>query len=175
VRFDGADLEQWHREDLGRHIGYVPQSIELFSGTVGENIARMGRADAEAVMRAAKRAQVHDLILRLPQGYDTPVSEGGLTLSGGQRQRIALARALYGDPPIVVLDEPNSNLDAEGEVLLQAVLNGLHEEGVTIFVVAHRPSVLSHVDRILVLRDGLIEAFGPRQEVLARYGSPGAT
>lgn len=169
VRFDGADLDQWNRDDLGRHLGYVPQSIELFTGTVAENIARMGEPDADKVVRAAQRARVHDLILRLPQGYDTPVSEGGNTLSGGQKQRIALARALFGDPRIVVLDEPNSNLDGEGEATLQATLADLKTAGVTVFVVAHRPSVLAGVDRILVLREGALEAFGPRLEVMQRY------
>lgn len=169
VRFDGADLDQWNRDELGRHLGYVPQSIDLFSGTVAENIARMGEPDAEKVVRAAQRARVHDLILHLPQGYDTPVTEGGNTLSGGQKQRIALARALYGDPRIVVLDEPNSNLDGEGEATLQAALADLKAAGVTVFVVAHRPSVLAGVDRILVLREGALEAFGPKLEVMQRY------
>ncbi|MBI1394531.1 MAG: type I secretion system permease/ATPase [Betaproteobacteria bacterium] len=173
VRFDGAELDHWSRDDLGRHIAYLPQTIELFSGTIAENIARMGKVDAKQVVRAAEQAGVHDLIVRLPKGYMTKVSEGHSGLSGGQKQRIALARALFGDPRIVVLDEPNSNLDADGEATLQNVLAELKARGVTTFVIAHRPSVLARVDRILVLRDGQVERFGTRAEILGQYaGGP---
>lgn len=174
VRFDGAELDHWSRDALGKHIAYLPQTIELFSGTIAENIARMGKVDAKEVVKAATQAGVHDLIVRLPRGYMTKVSDGNSGLSGGQKQRIALARALFGDPRLVVLDEPNSNLDAEGEAMLQTVMAELKARGVTTFVVAHRPSVLANVDRILVLRDGLIERFAPRNEVMGQYtgGAP---
>jgi PrtD family type I secretion system ABC transporter len=163
VRLDGADVATWPREKLGPHIGYLPQDVELFAGTVAENIARLEEPDAPEVIRASQRAHVHELILRLPKGYDTEVSD---TLSPGQRQRIALARALYRNPRLVVLDEPNANLDHDGDQALLRTLAGLKEEGVTVVVIAHRPSLLRGVDRILVLRDGLVEAFGTRAEIM---------
>lgn len=172
VRFDGAELHQWERDELGRFIGYVPQSVELFAGTVAENIARMGEVDSDKVTAAAHLAQVHDLILHLQDGYETQIGENGQGLSGGQRQRIALARALYDTPRIVVMDEPNSNLDGEGEQALQIAVARLKQQGITTLIVAHRPSVLTQVDKLLVLRDGLIEAYGPAAEVMGRYTTP---
>jgi PrtD family type I secretion system ABC transporter len=168
VRLDGADVATWDREQLGRHLGYVPQSVGLFTGTVAENIARLGQPDGEAVVRAAQRAHAHDMILRLPKGYDTDVGEAGAALSPGQRQRVALARALYGEPRLVVLDEPNANLDADGDEALLRSLRGLKEDGVTVVVIAHRPSLLGGVDKLLVLKEGAAELFGPRAEVMAR-------
>ena len=168
VRLDGADIGLWPRESLGPHIGYVPQDVELFAGTVSENIARMGEADAERVIRAAQRAHVHELILRLPKGYDTELGESAAALSAGQKQRVALARALYGEPRLVVLDEPNANLDLEGDQALRAALRALKEEGITVVIVAHHPSLLSTADKVLVLREGALDAFGPRDEILTR-------
>ena len=166
IRLDGADVAYWPREDLGPWIGYVPQDVELFDGTVADNIARLGPVDSEAVVVAARRAQAHDLILSLPQGYDTPVGDQGGRLSPGQRQRVALARALYGTPRLVVLDEPNSNLDGAGEAALATALTALRREGITSIVVTHRPSLIAHVDKILVLAAGRIQHFGPASQVL---------
>lgn len=167
VRLDGADIYQWNKAELGPHIGYLPQDIELFSGTVSENIARFGEVDAEKVVTAAQRAGVHDMILRLPKGYDTPLADGGGGLSGGQKQRLALARAMYDDPALLVLDEPNSNLDEIGEQsLVQAVLD-LRRRGKTIVLITHRSSILGATNKLLVLKEGTVQAFGPTQQVMA--------
>ena len=167
IRLDGADITQWDREQLGPHVGYVPQDVELFDGTVKDNIARFGQVDAEAVVEAAKVAGVHELILRLPQGYDTVIGQQGGVLSGGQRQRIALARALYKFPKLVVLDEPNSNLDDAGERDLAKALLELKKRGSTVLVVTHRMSIVGAMDKILVLVDGQVRDFDTRDKVLA--------
>lgn len=167
VRLDGADIHDWNKIQLGPHIGYLPQDIELFDGTIAENIARFGTIDPNALLKAAQLAGVHEMILRLPKGYDTPIGEAGQMLSGGQRQRIGLARAVYGDPALVVLDEPNSNLDDVGErALLQAILT-LKRQGTTVVLITHRPSIIGVVDLILLLNEGTLAAFGPRDQVLA--------
>ena len=166
VRLDGAEVASWPREALGPSIGYVPQDVELFEGSVADNIARLGKVDAEKVVAAAKRANAHELILTLPQGYDTPVGAQGGRLSPGQRQRIALARALYGEPRLLVLDEPNSNLDGEGEAALAQALGAVRKEGVTAIVVTHRPSLIAHVDKILVLAAGRVAQYGPAAQVM---------
>lgn len=166
VRLDGADVSNWPRESLGPLIGYVPQDVELFDGTVADNIARLGEVNSEAVIEAATRANAHTMILALDQGYDTPVGEGGSRLSPGQRQRVALARALYGDPRLVILDEPNANLDGAGEIALAQAMSGLRTRGITSIVVTHRPSLIAHVDKILTLDSGRIQKFGPAAEVM---------
>jgi PrtD family type I secretion system ABC transporter len=169
VRLDGAELSQWDPELLGRHVGFVSQTVELFDGTISENIARMAVApDVDSVLRAAQAAGAHDLILRLPSGYDTKVGEGGEALSGGQRQRIALARALYGDPFLVVLDEPNANLDSDGELALHQAMMALKARGAILVLIAHRPATLSACDRLLVLANGVQQGIGPRDEILQK-------
>ena len=173
VRFDGAALDQWSSGDLGPHIGFLPQEVELFAGTVAENIARFEPgAPSEAVIAAAKAGGVHELILRLPDGYDTRIGEGGSGLSAGQRQRVGLARALYREPFLVVLDEPNANLDSEGENALTQAILGVRQRGGICVVVAHRPSALAALDLILMMADGRAQAFGPKDEILKRVLRP---
>jgi PrtD family type I secretion system ABC transporter len=170
VRLDGADIAAWPRTRLGPYIGYLPQNVELFAGTVSENIARMGEVDSAAVINASKRAGAHEMILRLPMGYDTFIGEGGAFLSGGQRQRVALARALYGKPCLVILDEPNANLDIEGEAALIKAIERMKADRITLLIITHRGKLLSTVDKILLLRDGMIEKSGPASEILSGAG-----
>ncbi|SEP89387.1 ATP-binding cassette, subfamily C, exporter for protease/lipase/ATP-binding cassette, subfamily C, EexD [Ectothiorhodospira magna] len=174
VRMDGADLYTWDKRQLGDHIGYLPQDIELFDGTVAENIARFGQIDPDQVVKAAQKAGVHEMILRFPGGYDTVIGTGGFNLSGGQRQRIALARAVYGSPRLIVLDEPNSNLDDSGEQALITTVRQLKADGVTVIIITHRTSIIAAVDQMLVMRDGQASMFGPRDDVLTALKSGGA-
>lgn len=166
VRLDGADIYQWNKAELGPHIGYLPQDIELFGGTVSENIARFGEIDPDQVVQAAKRAGVHDMILHMPKGYDTMLGDGGAGLSGGQKQRLGLARAMYGDPSVIVLDEPNSNLDDIGEAALLQAINDLRQRGKTIILITHRTSIIGATTKLLLLRDGMAAMYGPTADVL---------
>jgi ATP-binding cassette subfamily C protein PrsD len=169
VRLDGAALDQWRNEDLGRHIGYLPQDVSLFDGTVAENVCRFDeRATSDAVLKAAQIAGVHDLILRLPEGYSTRIGQGGMSLSAGQRQRIGLARAVFGDPFLVVLDEPNANLDADGENALTRAIQILRHNKCIVIVISHRPSALAQLNMAMVLYEGKSIAFGPCEEIFAR-------
>jgi PrtD family type I secretion system ABC transporter len=169
VRLDGADMALWPRAQLGPNVGYLPQDVELFAGSVAENIARMGAVNSDMVVRAAQEANAHEMILHLPEGYETQIGESGAVLSGGQRQRIGLARALYGEPQLIVLDEPNASLDREGEAALSGALAGLKKRGATVVLIGHRPSVMTQTDRIGVMNDGVLEAFGFTNEVLSKY------
>ena len=173
VRLDGADIYQWNKGELGPHVGYLPQDIELFGGTVSENIARFGNIDAQSVVLAAKRAGVHDMILHLPDGYDTLLGDGGAGLSGGQKQRLGLARAMYGDPSLVVLDEPNSNLDDVGEMALVQAMRDLRQRGKTIVLITHRPSLIRITNKVLLLVEGAAQMFGPTEQVMAALHQAG--
>ncbi|MCW8155324.1 type I secretion system permease/ATPase [Stutzerimonas stutzeri] len=167
VRLDGADINNWDKRELGPHVGYLPQDIELFEGTVSENIARFGEISSEKVIQAARTAGVHEMILQLPDGYDTVIGSDGVNLSGGQRQRVGLARAIYGAPRLIILDEPNSNLDEVGERALAQAIQEIKATGATIFIITHRTSILSQLDRLLVLNGGAISLYGPRELVMA--------
>lgn len=174
VLLDGEPIESWERSELGPHIGYLPQDIEMLDGNIAENIARFGTVDPEKVIDAAKRTGIHDMILRFPKGYDTSMGEAGNMLSGGQRQRIGLARAVYGNPALIVLDEPNANLDDAGEAALIEALRHLKNMGKTVFLITHRMNIIGAVDRVLLLVDGRIRLYGPREEVVAALKPPQA-
>lgn len=171
VRLDGADINNWDKDELGPHVGYLPQDIELFEGSISENIARFGTVNAEQVVAAAKTAGVHEMILQLPEGYDTVIGSDGVNLSGGQRQRVGLARAIYGLPRFIVLDEPNSNLDEVGERALALAIQQIKATGATIFIITHRTSILNQLDRLLVMQNGGISAYGPREQVMAELNA----
>lgn len=173
IRLDGATLDQWMPEELGKHIGYLPQSVSLFEGTIAENIARFEEStSSEAVLNAANAAGIHDMIVRMPDGYDTQIGDQGAFLSAGQRQRIGLARALYGNPFLILLDEPNSNLDADGETALSKAILGVRNRGGIVVIVAHRPNALASVDKVMAIAGGRIQAFGPRDDVLQQVLRP---
>jgi len=172
VRIDGAELSHWDPEKLGRHIGYLPQDVELFSGSIAENIARFNELDEVKIITAARMAGVHDMVQALPGGYNTQIGEGGFALSGGQRQRVGLARALYGKPAYVILDEPNASLDADGEAALLSALQQLRQEGCTSVLITHKTNILATVDKILVLSRGEVAGFGSRDEILSKLLGP---
>ena len=167
VLLDERPIQGWNRDELGAYIGYLPQDIELFEGTIAENIARLGEVDAQKVIAAAKDAGLHEMILRFPKGYDTSMGEAGNLLSGGQRQRIGLARAIYGQPALVVLDEPNANLDDVGEAALVQAVQALRARGSAVVLITHRPGILAVADNVVILKDGVLQAQGPRDAVLA--------
>jgi ABC-type protease/lipase transport system fused ATPase/permease subunit len=175
VRLDGADIFSWDRTDFGRHCGYLPQDVELFAGSVRDNIARFTVTDDGLIIEAAQAAGCHEMILRLPFGYDTKVGAGGTALSSGQRQRIGLARALFGSPRLIVLDEPNSNLDMEGEQALIRSISQLREACVTVVLIAHRTAILGICDQIAVMVDGQIKRLGPRDEILGKLHALAST
>jgi ATP-binding cassette, subfamily C, bacterial exporter for protease/lipase len=172
VLLDEMPIANWSRTDLGPHVGYLPQDVELFEGSIGENIARFGKLDSEKVIQAARQAGLHEMILRFPKGYDTPIGEAGNLLSGGQRQRIGLARAVYGDPAFIILDEPNANLDDAGEAALVRAVQQLKASGKTVFLITHRPGVLAVAEYLIILQDGRIRAQGARDAVLATLRAP---
>ena len=172
IRLDGATLDQWDSELLGEHIGYLPQIVDLFDGTVGENISRFRQnVTSEMIIRAAQISGIHDFILSLPEGYNTQLGAGGVILSVGQVQRIALARALFGDPCLIVLDEPNSNLDSQGDKALNAAIQYMRGQGKTVVIISHRPTAISAVNKVLVLRAGQQEKFGLRDEIFNTSGA----
>ena len=172
VRLDGADLKHWNAAALGGFIGYLPQDVELFSGTVAQNIARFQEIDSEAVVEAARLAGCHELIQGLANGYNTQIGDSGASLSGGQRQRIGLARALYGNPRLIVLDEPNANLDSAGEEALLSAVPKIKSKGATVILITHKINILAAVDKVLVMGEGLAKVFGPRDAVLQQLMGP---
>jgi len=171
VRLDKADISQWNKQNLGPHIGYLPQDVELFEGTIAQNIARFNEVDSTKVVEAAQKAGVHEMILRLPEGYDTKIGVGGASLSGGQKQRVGFARAIYDSPKLIVLDEPNSNLDDQGEQLLVKAIQILKEFDTTVILITHRPSILQVTDKLAVMKSGLLEMYGDTKEILAKLAT----
>ena len=171
VRIDGADISQWNKDKLGRYIGYLPQDIELFEGSISENIARFGELDSKKVIEAAQKAGVHEMILKLPEGYDTKLGAGGHSLSGGQKQRVAFARALYDNPIFIVLDEPNSNLDEQGELSLVSAINSLKESKTTVVLITHRMPILKVTNKLAVIQAGTLQLYGNTNEILTKLNT----
>jgi ATP-binding cassette subfamily C protein EexD len=171
IRLDGADISQWDRDELGPYVGYLPQDIELFDGTIAANICRFSKLDSDKVISASKSAGIHEMILRLPEGYDTIINSNAGALSAGQRQKLGLARAIYNDPRLIILDEPNSNLDDQGERDLLTTLRRIKESGRTIIIITHRTSILTLVDKLLVMKDGVVANMGSKDEVLQALGA----